>query len=79
MYDPDEPEQAPEPPASLDSPPVTLRLVRGQRRGRGRPPDRAQHGAQRHPREETARYLSENFQLADARGLLDEVYASVEG
>ncbi|MGH2857113.1 MAG: DivIVA domain-containing protein [Solirubrobacteraceae bacterium] len=31
------------------------------------------------PREETARYLSENFQLTDARGLLDEVYASVEG
>lgn len=31
------------------------------------------------PREETARYLSENFHLADARGLLDEVYASVEG
>jgi DivIVA domain-containing protein len=30
------------------------------------------------PREETARYLSENFQLADAGGLLDEVYASVE-
>jgi DivIVA domain-containing protein len=30
------------------------------------------------PREETARYLSENFQLADAHGLLDEVYASVE-
>jgi DivIVA domain-containing protein len=31
------------------------------------------------PREETARYLSENFHLADAGGLLDEVYASVEG
>jgi DivIVA domain-containing protein len=31
------------------------------------------------PREETARYLSENFQLSDAGGLLDEVYASVEG
>ena len=31
------------------------------------------------PREETARYLSENFQLGDAGGLLDEVYASVEG
>jgi DivIVA domain-containing protein len=31
------------------------------------------------PREETARYLSENFQLSDADGLLDEVYASVEG
>jgi DivIVA domain-containing protein len=30
------------------------------------------------PREETARYLSENFHLADASGLLDEVYASVE-
>jgi cell division septum initiation protein DivIVA len=30
------------------------------------------------PREETARYLSENFQLSDAGGLLDEVYASVE-
>jgi DivIVA domain-containing protein len=31
------------------------------------------------PREETARYLSENFQLADASALLDEVYASVDG
>lgn len=30
------------------------------------------------PREETARYLSENFQLPDREGLLDEVYASVE-
>jgi len=31
------------------------------------------------PREETDRYLAENFQLADRPGLLDEVYASVEG
>ena len=31
------------------------------------------------PREETERYLSENFQLADPGGLLDEVYASVDG
>lgn len=31
------------------------------------------------PRDETARYLSENFELADRDGLLDEVYASVEG
>jgi DivIVA domain-containing protein len=31
------------------------------------------------PRDVTARYLSENFQLADREGLLDEVYASVEG
>jgi cell division septum initiation protein DivIVA len=31
------------------------------------------------PRDETARYLSENFQLGDRDGLLDEVYASVEG
>jgi DivIVA domain-containing protein len=31
------------------------------------------------PREQTERYLSENFRLTDARGLLDEVYASVEG
>ena len=31
------------------------------------------------PREETAKYLEENFTLADAGGLLDEVYASVEG
>jgi DivIVA domain-containing protein len=30
------------------------------------------------PREETDRYLADNFQLADRRGLLDEVYASVE-
>jgi DivIVA domain-containing protein len=31
------------------------------------------------PREETDRYLAENFQLADRHGLLDEVYSSVEG
>jgi hypothetical protein len=31
------------------------------------------------PRDETERYLAENFQLEDAHGLLDEVYASVEG
>jgi DivIVA domain-containing protein len=31
------------------------------------------------PREETDRYLAENFQLSDRAGLLDEVYASVEG
>jgi len=31
------------------------------------------------PREETARYLNENFSLSDANGLLDEVYASVDG
>ncbi len=31
------------------------------------------------PREETAKYLDENFALSDAGGLLDEVYASVEG
>ncbi len=31
------------------------------------------------PREETERYLAENFTLTDRRGLLDEVYASVGG
>lgn len=31
------------------------------------------------PREETDRYLAENFQLADRAALLDEVYATVEG
>jgi DivIVA domain-containing protein len=31
------------------------------------------------PRDETERYLAENFELADRDGLLDEVYASVEG
>ncbi|MGI8714003.1 MAG: DivIVA domain-containing protein [Solirubrobacteraceae bacterium] len=30
-------------------------------------------------REETAKYLTENFSLSDADGLLDEVYASVDG
>ena len=30
-------------------------------------------------REETDRYLAENFKLADRAALLDEVYASVEG
>jgi len=31
------------------------------------------------PRDETDRYLAENFKLTDRRGLLDEVYSSVEG
>jgi vacuolar-type H+-ATPase subunit H len=31
------------------------------------------------PREETDRYLAENFELSDRASLLDEVYASVEG
>jgi cell division septum initiation protein DivIVA len=31
------------------------------------------------PRDETSKYLSENFRLSDRDGLLDEVYASVEG
>jgi hypothetical protein len=31
------------------------------------------------PREETARYLEDNFQLVDRDGLLDEVYSSVQG
>jgi DivIVA domain-containing protein len=31
------------------------------------------------PRNETERYLAENFQLEDPHGLLDDVYASVEG
>jgi cell division septum initiation protein DivIVA len=30
------------------------------------------------PRDETARYLGENFQLPDRDGLLDEVYSSIE-
>jgi uncharacterized phage infection (PIP) family protein YhgE len=30
------------------------------------------------PRDETDRYLADNFRLPDRRGLLDEVYASVE-
>jgi DivIVA domain-containing protein len=31
------------------------------------------------PREETERYLAENFRLTDQRGLLDDVYAAVDG
>ncbi len=31
------------------------------------------------PREETDRYLAENFKLTDRRVLLDEVYSSVDG
>ena len=31
------------------------------------------------PREDTARYLSENFTLDDPDGLLDEVYARAGG
>ncbi len=31
------------------------------------------------PRDETDRYLAENFELSNRGALLDEVYASVEG
>jgi len=31
------------------------------------------------PREETERYLAENFELSDRSALLNEVYASVDG
>ncbi len=31
------------------------------------------------PREDTDKYLAENFKLTDRRGLLDDVYSSVEG
>jgi hypothetical protein len=31
------------------------------------------------PREETARYLAEHFELADPEGLLDDVYARADG
>ena len=31
------------------------------------------------PREETERYLAENYDLANRQRLLDEVYASVQG
>jgi hypothetical protein len=31
------------------------------------------------PREETDRYLAQNFELRDRSSLLDEVYSSVEG
>jgi DivIVA domain-containing protein len=31
------------------------------------------------PREETERYLAEHFRLSDLRGLLDDVYAAVQG
>jgi hypothetical protein len=31
------------------------------------------------PREDTARYLAENFQLDDPDALLDEVYSRVSG
>ena len=31
------------------------------------------------PREEVDRYLAENFDLNDRAGLIEEVYASVEG
>ena len=30
------------------------------------------------PRDETAKYLSENYELSDRERLLDDVYASVE-
>jgi len=74
-----------EPDDELDSEPLAARAAVGTRPPAGNADaegarlialNMALNGA---PRDETDRYLSENFQLDDRSTLLDEVYASVEG
>ena len=67
------PSRSPEPPRAEPQAAAPPELPR--RRGR-RAADRAQHGARAaRPREETARYLAEHFELADPDALLDDVYS----
>ena len=56
--------------------PLTLPQARGRRGARVIALNMALNGSSR---EETARYLAENFELDDPEALLDEVYARVSG
>jgi outer membrane biosynthesis protein TonB len=66
--EPQEPEQEPEPQPE----PKTVELPAGQEGARVIALNMALNGS---TREETARYLSENFELDDPEALLDEVYS----
>lgn len=79
IYDPDNPDQTDASTTTLDVPPVRSGSSGDNDEAEGARLIALNMALNGTPREETARYLSENFQLADARGLLDEVYASVEG
>jgi len=67
-----EPEPAPEPPAAEPG----GRSIRGAEGARLIALNMALNGT---PRDETARYLAQNFELDDQDALLDEVYARVGG
>jgi hypothetical protein len=69
-----EPEAEPEPTAELPAEPATEPVAEGHEGARVIALNMALNGSSR---EETARYLSENFELEDPEALLDEVYARV--
>jgi len=73
----EEPEPEPEPePATSGGGGAGGRSIRGAEGARLIALNMALNGT---PRDETARYLSQNFELDDQDGLLDEVYARVGG
>jgi hypothetical protein len=72
-----EPEPEPEPAAApVEQPSRGGRSIRGAEGARLIALNMALNGT---PRDETARYLSQNFDLDDQDSLLDEVYARVGG
>jgi DivIVA domain-containing protein len=71
-----EPEPEPEPAAEEPAPASSGRSIRGAEGARLIALNMALNGT---PRDETARYLSQNFELDDQDALLDEVYARVGG
>jgi DivIVA domain-containing protein len=73
--EPEEEEQAPVP-EPVETPSSGGRSIRGAEGARLIALNMALNGT---PRDETARYLSQNFELDDQDGLLDEVYARVGG
>ena len=73
----EEPEPEPEPePAAPEPAQASGRSIRGAEGARLIALNMALNGT---PRDETARYLSQNFELDDQDALLDEVYARVGG
>jgi DivIVA domain-containing protein len=72
----DEVEAEPEPEPIAEAPSTGGRSIRGAEGARLIALNMALNGT---PRDETARYLSQNFDLEDQDSLLDEVYARVSG
>jgi DivIVA domain-containing protein len=74
------PDPAPEPPTgSTDPPPAPISPAAGSEESENARLIALNMALDGVSREQAAKYLEENFQLADRDRLLDEVYASVEG